>query len=135
MRGIDAYVVEDTEEARLQATRPIEVIEGPLMNGMNVGGDLFGSGQMCLPQVVKSARVMKNAVAHLIPYIEAEKDATARASGRAIQTLPPPGISPRAQGSTKHRLRESRFWCIRRVKRTDGWRRDQPRPAQSNHSP
>nr|WP_137677664.1 methionine synthase [Parerythrobacter lutipelagi] len=78
VKGIDAYVVEDTEEARQgredQGGRPIEVIEGPLMDGMNVVGDLFGSGKMFLPQVVKSARVMKKAVAHLIPFIEAEKD-------------------------------------------------------------
>ncbi|MGE5098136.1 MAG: vitamin B12 dependent-methionine synthase activation domain-containing protein, partial [Betaproteobacteria bacterium] len=67
------FVVEDTEEARLQFERPLQVIEGPLMDGMNVVGDLFGSGKMFLPQVVKSARVMKQAVAHLIPYIEEEK--------------------------------------------------------------
>ncbi len=73
VKGIDAYVVEDTEEARLQFDRPIQVIEGPLMDGMNVVGDLFGSGKMFLPQVVKSARVMKQAVAHLVPYIEAAK--------------------------------------------------------------
>ncbi len=78
VKGIDAHIVEDTEEARQSAQdrggRPIEVIEGPLMDGMNVVGDLFGSGKMFLPQVVKSARVMKKAVAHLIPFIEAEKD-------------------------------------------------------------
>ncbi len=77
VKGLDAFVVEDTEEARLLAFnsggRPIDVIEGPLMDGMNVVGDLFGSGKMFLPQVVKSARVMKKAVAHLLPYIEAEK--------------------------------------------------------------
>ena len=73
VRGINTYIVEDTEAARLQAERPIHVIEGPLMDGMNVVGDLFGAGKMFLPQVVKSARVMKEAVAHLIPYIEAEK--------------------------------------------------------------
>ncbi|GAB1232645.1 hypothetical protein UT4_11110 [Ferrigenium sp. UT4] len=73
VRGITTYIVEDTEEARLQARFPVEVIEGPLMTGMNVVGDLFGAGKMFLPQVVKSARVMKQAVAHLIPYIEAEK--------------------------------------------------------------
>jgi 5-methyltetrahydrofolate--homocysteine methyltransferase len=73
VHGIDQYVVEDTEEARLQAKRPLDVIEGPLMDGMNVVGDLFGAGKMFLPQVVKSARVMKKAVAHLLPYIEAEK--------------------------------------------------------------
>ncbi|WP_290649487.1 methionine synthase [Aquisalimonas sp.] len=73
VKGIVDYVEEDTEEARLQHDRPIEVIEGPLMDGMNVVGDLFGDGKMFLPQVVKSARVMKKAVAHLLPYIEAEK--------------------------------------------------------------
>jgi len=84
VKGIDLYVVEDTEEARLQHKRPIEVIEGPLMDGMNVVGDLFGSGKMFLPQVVKSARVMKKAVAHLLPYIEAEKEAGAKAKGRIV---------------------------------------------------
>jgi len=73
VKGIDAHIVDDTEEARQQFARPIEVIEGPLMDGMNVVGDLFGSGKMFLPQVVKSARVMKRAVAHLIPFIEEEK--------------------------------------------------------------
>lgn len=82
VKGINDYVVEDTEEARLEATRPIEVIEGPLMDGMNIVGDLFGSGQMFLPQVVKSARVMKQAVAHLTPYIEAEKDASAQSMAK-----------------------------------------------------
>jgi len=73
VRGITTYIVEDTEAARLQAKFPVEVIEGPLMTGMNVVGDLFGAGKMFLPQVVKSARVMKQAVAHLVPFIEAEK--------------------------------------------------------------
>ena len=73
VNGINAYVEADTEEARQRATRPLEVIEGPLMRGMGIVGDLFGSGKMFLPQVVKSARVMKQAVAYLIPYIEAEK--------------------------------------------------------------
>jgi len=73
VHGIDAFVDEDTEEARLQAARPLDVIEGPLMDGMNVVGDLFGAGKMFLPQVVKSARVMKKAVAYLLPFIEAEK--------------------------------------------------------------
>ena len=73
VRGITTFIVEDTEEARLQAKFPVEVIEGPLMTGMNVVGDLFGAGKMFLPQVVKSARVMKQAVAHLVPFIEAEK--------------------------------------------------------------
>jgi len=73
VKGITAYITEDTEEARAKLDKGIEVIEGPLMDGMNVVGDLFGSGQMFLPQVVKSARVMKQAVAYLLPYIEAEK--------------------------------------------------------------
>ncbi len=73
VKGITQYIVEDTEEARQAAARPIEVIEGPLMAGMDVVGELFGSGKMFLPQVVKSARVMKTAVAHLVPFIEAEK--------------------------------------------------------------
>ena len=88
VKGIDAHVVDDTEEARAMIAarggRPIEVIEGPLMEGMNTVGDLFGSGKMFLPQVVKSARVMKKAVAHLIPFIEAEKEAGARPKGRII---------------------------------------------------
>ncbi len=74
VKGIDAYVTEDTEEARLLLGRPINVIEGPLMDGMNVVGDLFGDGKMFLPQVVKSARVMKKAVAYLFPFLEAEKE-------------------------------------------------------------
>ena len=81
VHGINAHIVADTEEARLEADRPLHVIEGPLMDGMNRVGDLFGAGKMFLPQVVKSARVMKQAVAHLIPFIEAE----AEASGEALQ--------------------------------------------------
>ncbi|MFZ5622227.1 MAG: methionine synthase [Pseudomonadota bacterium] len=84
VKGIDAFVEADTEECRQQFERPIQVIEGPLMDGMNVVGDLFGAGKMFLPQVVKSARVMKKAVAYLLPYIEAEKDATAKAKGRIL---------------------------------------------------
>jgi 5-methyltetrahydrofolate--homocysteine methyltransferase len=88
VKGIDAHIIDDTEEARLAIKaangRPIEVIEGPLMDGMNVVGDLFGSGKMFLPQVVKSARVMKKAVAHLFPYIEAEKEKGAKGKGKII---------------------------------------------------
>ncbi len=84
VKGIDAHVVEDTEECRQIFARPIEVIEGPLMDGMNVVGDLFGSGKMFLPQVVKSARVMKKAVAHLLPYIEAEKEEGAKGKGKIV---------------------------------------------------
>src|SRR3954467_5178231 len=82
VKGIDAHIVDDTEEARQSFDRPIEVIEGPLMDGMNVVGDLFGSGKMFLPQVVKSARVMKRAVAHLIPFIEEEKERTGATQGK-----------------------------------------------------
>src|SRR5690625_4866721 len=90
VKGIDAHVDEDTEELRAEIAaangRPIEVIEGPLMDGMNVVGDLFGAGKMFLPQVVKSARVMKKAVAYLLPFIEAEKEAANddRAKGKIL---------------------------------------------------
>ncbi|MCP9337774.1 methionine synthase [Stutzerimonas xanthomarina] len=84
VKGITTHIVQDTEEFRLQCARPIEVIEGPLMSGMNVVGDLFGSGKMFLPQVVKSARVMKQAVAHLIPFIEAEKGDKPEAKGKIL---------------------------------------------------
>ncbi|HKI74532.1 MAG TPA: methionine synthase, partial [Pseudomonadales bacterium] len=84
VKGINNYIIDDTEEARLKFDRPIQVIEGPLMDGMNVVGDLFGAGKMFLPQVVKSARVMKQAVAHLVPYIEAEKSEGAKAKGKIL---------------------------------------------------
>jgi 5-methyltetrahydrofolate--homocysteine methyltransferase len=85
IKGVDDYIIEDTEAARLEFERPLQVIEGPLMDGMNVVGDLFGAGKMFLPQVVKSARVMKRAVAHLVPFIEKSKDATARrTNGRIV---------------------------------------------------
>ncbi|MGB5386023.1 MAG: vitamin B12 dependent-methionine synthase activation domain-containing protein, partial [Eudoraea sp.] len=84
VKGIDQYIVADVEEARLAAAKPIEVIEGHLMKGMNVVGDLFGSGKMFLPQVVKSARVMKKAVAHLLPYIEEDKDNLSQTAGKIL---------------------------------------------------
>lgn len=84
VKGIDRFIEEDVEEARQQATRPLEVIEGNLMTGMGLVGDLFGSGKMFLPQVVKSARVMKKAVAYLQPFIEAEKDTASSAAGRVL---------------------------------------------------
>ena len=84
VKGITTHIIEDTEEARLQAERPLHVIEGPLMDGMNVVGDLFGDGKMFLPQVVKSARVMKQSVAHLQPFIEAEKDGDAQSNGKIL---------------------------------------------------
>ncbi len=84
VKGINAYIEADTEEARLAAARPIEVIEGPLMDGMNVVGDLFGDGKMFLPQVVKSARVMKQSVAYLTPFIEEEKDGAVQSNGKIV---------------------------------------------------
>ncbi|MEL6356527.1 MAG: methionine synthase, partial [Bacteroidota bacterium] len=84
VRGITEFIEEDTEEARRQYPRPLHVIEGPLMDGMNVVGDLFGSGKMFLPQVVKSARVMKKAVAYLEPFIEAEREATSAGSSAEV---------------------------------------------------
>jgi 5-methyltetrahydrofolate--homocysteine methyltransferase len=84
VKGITAFIEEDTEEARQKADRPLHVIEGALMDGMNIVGDLFGSGKMFLPQVVKSARVMKQAVAYLQPYIEAEKDQAASTNGKIL---------------------------------------------------
>jgi 5-methyltetrahydrofolate--homocysteine methyltransferase len=84
IKGIDDYIIEDTEEARHTFERPLQVIEGPLMDGMNVVGDLFGSGKMFLPQVVKSARVMKRAVAHLVPFIEKGQGGVARSNGRIV---------------------------------------------------
>lgn len=84
VKGIDSWIEEDTEEARQLHAQPIEVIEGPLMAGMNVVGDLFGEGKMFLPQVVKSARVMKKAVAYLLPFIEAGKTSDARAAGKIL---------------------------------------------------
>ena len=84
IKGIDEFVVADTEEARQRAERPIHIIEGPLMDGMNVVGDLFGAGKMFLPQVVKSARVMKKAVAHLVPFIEAEQGGEPRKVAKIV---------------------------------------------------
>jgi len=84
VKGITEYIIDDTEEARAGAEKPLHVIEGPLMDGMNVVGDLFGEGKMFLPQVVKSARVMKKAVAYLQPYIEAEKSGKSQSNGKII---------------------------------------------------
>ena len=87
VRGIDQHVIDDTEEARQSADRPLDVIEGPLMDGMNIVGDLFGAGKMFLPQVVKSARVMKKAVAHLVPFIEADKTGSSARNKLVIATV------------------------------------------------
>ena len=84
VKGIVDYIDADTEEARVKLPRPLDVIEGPLMSGMSIVGDLFGAGKMFLPQVVKSARVMKKAVAYLMPYMEAEKTAASKPQGRII---------------------------------------------------
>ncbi|MDH3976884.1 MAG: methionine synthase [Gammaproteobacteria bacterium] len=84
VKGIDEFIVADTEEARQEAEKPLDIIEGPLMDGMNVVGDLFGAGKMFLPQVVKSARVMKKAVAHLVPYIEAEQGGEVRKLAKIV---------------------------------------------------
>jgi 5-methyltetrahydrofolate--homocysteine methyltransferase len=84
VKGIDAFIIEDAEEARLSVERPLHVIEGHLMTGMNVVGDLFGTGKMFLPQVVKSARVMKKAVSHLNPFIQAEKGEEQKALGKVL---------------------------------------------------
>ncbi len=84
VRGIDEFVVEDAEAARIETGRPLSVIEGPLMDGMNVVGDLFGAGKMFLPQVVKSARVMKKAVAHLVPFLEMQPGEASRSNGKIV---------------------------------------------------
>ncbi len=84
VQGINKYIIEDVEEARSKSNSPVEVIEGPLMDGMNIVGDLFGDGKMFLPQVVKSARVMKEAVAYLVPYLEEEKDGSIQANGKIV---------------------------------------------------
>jgi 5-methyltetrahydrofolate--homocysteine methyltransferase len=84
VNGVDEFVIDDTEQARQATSRPLDVIEGPLMAGMNVVGDLFGEGKMFLPQVVKSARVMKKAVGHLVPFIEEEKDGVMSSNGKIV---------------------------------------------------
>ena len=108
VEGIDAFIEADTEEARQAAARPLDVIEGPLMAGMNVVGDLFGAGRMFLPQVVKSARVMKKAVAILVPYLEAERAGTGR-QGRDDRDRDREGRRPRHR--QEHRRR--RPWLQR----------------------
>jgi len=84
VQGINKYIIEDVEEARSKSNSPVEVIEGPLMDGMNIVGDLFGDGKMFLPQVVKSARVMKEAVAYLVPYLEEEKEGGIQTNGKIV---------------------------------------------------
>ena len=108
MHGITEYIEADTEEARSKLPKPLDVIEGPLMAGMNVVGDLFGAGKMFLPQVVKSARVMKQAVAYLQPFLEAEKRqsaSTQQAGGR--QDRDGDGQGRRARHRQEHRRRRA----------------------------
>ena len=130
VHGIVDFIEDDTEEARQQAARPLDVIEGPLMDGMKVVGDLFGAGKMFLPQVVKSARVMKRAVAYLEPYMEAEKeqarpravDASAAGQGRAGH-----GQGRRARHRQEHRRRRARLQQLRGDRpRRDGAGREDP---------
>ena len=121
VEGLDAFIVEDTEEARQAATRPIEVIEGPLMDGMNVVGDLFGAGKMFLPQVVKSARVMKKAVAHLVPFIEAERQPGAAPDERPDRHGHRQGRRPRHR--QEHRRRRARPATTTRSSTSASWSR------------
>ena len=114
VKGINTWIVEDAEEARQQFERPIQVIEGPLMDGMNVVGDLFGEGKMFLPQVVKSARVMKQAVAYLQPYIEEEKDGASQSNGRIIMAT--------VKGTYTISARTSSAWCCSAtISRSSTW--------------
>ena len=124
VHGIVDFIVADAEEARLQYARPLDVIEGPLMAGMQIVGDLFGDGKMFLPQVVKSARAMKTAVAHLEPYMEEEKSRQPRAgNGRARDRE-----GRRARHRQEHRRRRPRLQQLRGARpRRDGARREDPR--------
>jgi hypothetical protein len=129
VHGIDEYVVEDTEAARQEAEAPLHVIEGPLMDGMNVVGDLFGAGKMFLPQVVKSARVMKKAVAHLVPYIEAAQQGEVRKKG---QDRPGHGEGRRARHRQEHRRRGPAVQRLRGDRpRRDGALREDPGDGQT----
>ena len=106
MHGITEFIAADVEEARQKYASPLRIIEGPLMDGMNIVGDLFGSGKMFLPQVVKSARVMKQAVAILLPYLEAEKLAQRRAASAGARA---DGHGQRRRA--RHRQKYRRAWC------------------------
>ena len=118
IKGIDEFILDDVEEARVAAERPLDVIEGPLMDGMNVVGDLFGAGKMFLPQVVKSARVMKRAVAHLVPFIEREQGGGAR---EQRQDRHRDGQGRRARHRQEHRRRRAPVQQLRgRGSRRDG---------------
>ncbi len=123
--GIVDFIDEDIEEARQQYERPLHIIEGPLMDGMNVVGDLFGAGKMFLPQVVKSARVMKKAVAYLMPFMEAEK---AKAAARR------PAASRRPEGSTQGKVRPDGDRQGGRPRHRQEHRRRRARPATTTRS-
>ena len=126
VKGIDDFIIEDTEEARLACERPLQVIEGPLMDGMNVVGDLFGAGKMFLPQVVKSARVMKRAVAHLVPFIEKGKDGRRAAHQRPHRDGDRQGR--RARHRQEHRRRRAAMQQLRGDRpRRHGAVREDPR--------
>lgn len=127
VKGIDAFIIEDVEQARQEATAPIEVIEGHLMIGMNVVGDLFGSGKMFLPQVVKSARVMKKAVGYLNPFIEAEKNAPKSPKGTLHwKTADPLNYNLLLENSKKMRNQpteaESLLWDVLSNKKLEGYK-------------
>ena len=123
VHGVVDFIEADVEEARLQYERPLEIIEGPLMDGMKIVGDLFGAGKMFLPQVVKSARAMKQAVAYLLPYMEAEKLRTGESVG-AGQGPDGDGQGRRARHRQEHRRRRARLQQLRGHRsRRDGARR------------
>jgi hypothetical protein len=128
VKGITAYIIDDTEEARRKYARPIQVIEGPLMAGMNVVGDLFGAGKMFLPQVVKSARVMKQAVGHLVPFIEEEKAALRRRGQAQGHRGDGDGQGRRARHRQEHRRRRAPVQQLRGDRpRRDGAGEEDPR--------
>ena len=131
VHGIDEFVEGDTEEARRLSARPLDVIEGPLMDGMNVVGDLFGAGKMFLPQVVKSARVMKKAVAYLMPFIEEEKLRTGDAAQGQRQDRHGDGQGRRPRHRQEHRRRRAPLQQLRRRRsRRDGAGAEDPRHRQ-----
>ena len=137
VNGITEYIDADTEEARLAAERPLHVIEGPLMAGMNIVGDLFGAGKMFLPQVVKSARVMKQAVAVLLPYMEAEKRANG-GGGTPERRQDPDGDRQgrRPRHRQEHRRRRARLQQLRdhRSRRDDAGLENPRRSRASRRS-
>jgi len=128
VKGVDAYILEDIEQARIEAERPLDVIEGPLMIGMNVVGDLFGSGKMFLPQVVKSARVMKKAVAHLLPYIEEAKKAPQPPKGEQYWRTADPALYglmkdyARKMRYNNPTIAETKLWEALKSKKLEGYK-------------